>query len=82
MAQATITSKGQITIPKEIRDSLHLGMGDRIDFLLTSDGEVIMRPVAHAAREVFGLLANRASKPKSLEQIDQKLRDSFKRNSS
>ena len=36
--QATITSKGQVTLPKPIRDRLHLKPGDRIDFMLEDDG--------------------------------------------
>ena len=41
---ATVTSKGQITIPKEIRDLLHICTNDKVDFVL--DGErVLMAPV-------------------------------------
>ena len=36
--QATITSKGQVTLPKPIRDRLHLKPGDKIDFMLEDDG--------------------------------------------
>jgi len=32
MATATLTSKGQITVPKEVRDQLHLSTGDRVAF--------------------------------------------------
>ena len=40
---ATLTSKGQTTIPKEIRDSLGMKPGDRMTFTLMADGTVIMR---------------------------------------
>ena len=41
---ATVTSKGQVTIPKEVRDFLHIRSNDKIDFVL--DGErVILTPV-------------------------------------
>ena len=43
MSNATLTSKGQITIPKEIRDSLGLKPKDRLNFTLLNDGTVIMR---------------------------------------
>ena len=43
MANATLTSKGQTTIPKEIRDSLGLKPKDRLNFTLLHDGTVIMR---------------------------------------
>lgn len=81
MTQATLTSKGQITIPKEIRDSLHLSTGDKIDFLLTQNGEAIIRPVAQTAQEVFGLLAKQKRKPVSVEQMDTKVKESFRKKS-
>jgi AbrB family looped-hinge helix DNA binding protein len=41
---ATVTSKGQVTIPKEIRDLLHIRSNDKVDFIL--DGErVLLAPV-------------------------------------
>jgi antitoxin PrlF len=43
MSNATLTSKGQTTIPKEIRDSLGLKAKDRLNFTLLHDGTVIMR---------------------------------------
>lgn len=39
-AHATLTTKGQITIPKEIREALHLGKGDQVAFRLREDGVV------------------------------------------
>lgn len=41
--QATVTSKGQITIPKEIRERLELTRGETVSFELTDEGEVVMR---------------------------------------
>ena len=42
MATATLTSKGQITLPKVIRERLGLGTGDRVAFLERSDGTVVL----------------------------------------
>jgi AbrB family looped-hinge helix DNA binding protein len=44
MATATMTSKGQVTIPKEVRDALRLETGHRIAFQVRGDGIVEMRP--------------------------------------
>ena len=39
----TITSKGQVTIPKRIRDSLNLGPGSRVVFDVNDQGEIVLR---------------------------------------
>jgi len=44
MATATVTSKGQITIPKVVRDELGLREGDRVAFRVLEDGSVIVEP--------------------------------------
>lgn len=41
----TVTSKGQVTIPKPLRDYLGLQPGSRVDFAYTADGQVVLRPV-------------------------------------
>jgi antitoxin PrlF len=56
MTTATLTSKGQITIPKEIRERLLLHAGDKLDFNLTDAGSVILTPVTRRVDEVFGRL--------------------------
>jgi antitoxin PrlF len=56
MPEATVTSKGQITIPKEVRDALDLGEGQRVSFLLRDDGVVEMRPATVDLRELVGML--------------------------
>lgn len=42
--RARITSKGQVTIPKPIRDRLGLAAGQDVEFVLTDDGELRLRP--------------------------------------
>ena len=56
MPTATITSKGQITLPKRVRDHLRLGPGDRVEFVIDADGGVRVRPTAGSAKALFGLL--------------------------
>lgn len=56
MSLATITSKGQTTIPKEIRDSLNLQPKDQVQFTLVADETVIMRVKKRSVRELFGVL--------------------------
>lgn len=45
---ATLTTKGQVTIPKTIRDKLNLRAGDKLDFRLDADGD--LRVAAATAR--------------------------------
>jgi AbrB family looped-hinge helix DNA binding protein len=40
MSESTISSKGQVTVPKAIRQRLHLQAGDRLQFLVDGDGSV------------------------------------------
>lgn len=42
-AQSTLTSKGQITLPVELRRQWGLKAGDRLDFTLEADGRVVVR---------------------------------------
>jgi AbrB family looped-hinge helix DNA binding protein len=49
MAKAKMTSKGQITLPKEIRDQLGLELGDEVEFYM-EDGEYHMRKVPPPSR--------------------------------
>jgi len=60
--EATLTSKGQTTIPKEIRDSLRMKAGDRMSFTLMSDGVVLMRVKNKPASELAGLLYKKGRK--------------------
>jgi AbrB family looped-hinge helix DNA binding protein len=41
----TLTSKGQVTIPKQIRDALHLVPGSQVEFAVNPEGEVVIRKV-------------------------------------
>lgn len=71
MAVATLTSKGQTTIPKEIRDLLGLSPGDKLDFVVESDGRVVLRPATLDVRALRGMLRKKGRKPVSLEQMDR-----------
>ncbi len=67
--QATMTSKGQVTVPKTVRDKLQLRPGDRIDFLLDDNG-ARMTPVKASVKELKGMLSKPTS-PVSLAKMDE-----------
>ncbi len=69
--EATLTSKGQTTIPKPIRDSLGMKTGDRMSFTLMPDGVVIMRVKNKRVSELAGLLHKKGRKPLPIELLSR-----------
>jgi antitoxin PrlF len=69
--EATLTSKGQTTIPKEIRDRLHMKVGDRMTFTLLPDGTVLMRVKNKSVMEVAGRLHRKGRKALPVEQLSR-----------
>jgi len=55
LAQSTLTSKGQITIPKKIRDALGLDDGARVTFIIREAGGVGMRPESGDLVSLYGI---------------------------
>ena len=78
MALATITTKGQVTIPKSVRDSLMLSTGDKIEFVVTNKREALIRPVSKKVDDVFGILHKPGRKTVSVEEMDEKIRQRMK----
>jgi len=75
MPSAKLTSKGQITVPREVREALGLQTGDRLAFRIRDDGTVIVEP------ETLDLLSLRASvrsaiKGVTVEAMDDAMRKS------
>jgi AbrB family looped-hinge helix DNA binding protein len=79
MRQATLTSKGQITIPKYVRESLALKVGDKIEFVLTESKEVIMRPVTKTVDEVYGRLFKPERAAVTVDEMDALLKRKISR---
>ena len=73
MPVAKLTSRGQLVIPKPVRLHLHLQPGDRVDFVIQDDGEVVVRPAVGDVRELKGILP-RPARPISLEEMDNAIR--------
>ena len=70
MPEATLTTKGQVTIPKEVREHLKLETGARVDFIIEDDGTVTLKPVTRHVRELAGLLHRPARRALSVEAMD------------
>ena len=69
MATASITSKGQITIPADIRRYLSLNTGDRVEFLIEPDGKVYFMPQTQDVQALKSLL-KKQSKKVSIEAMN------------
>ncbi len=70
MASATITAKGQTTIPKSVRDRLGLAPGDRVEFVVQDDGTAVMVPATVPLMALKGCLP-RPRRALSLEDMDR-----------
>lgn len=79
MPATMITSKGQTTIPKEIRDYLNLHPGDRIDFVIKEDGKVFLEPATLDVKELGGILYRPGQKSVTIEEMERAIRKSLKR---
>jgi len=73
MAKATMTSKGQVTIPKSIRDYLGAETGDRLSFEIRETGEVVVQAETADVRELRGALPRPARKV-SLDEMEAAVR--------
>ncbi|MDR1426333.1 MAG: AbrB/MazE/SpoVT family DNA-binding domain-containing protein [Bifidobacteriaceae bacterium] len=73
MTTLTITSKGQITLKKELLDALGVGPGDKVEAHVAADGSAVLRPVARdaAVDKAAGILARYATKPVTVEEMNR-----------
>ena len=74
MPKATLTSKGQLVIPKAIREHLGLRPGDKLDFVVQDDGDVLIRPAVEDVRRLKGMLHRPGRKPVSVAAMNQAIR--------
>lgn len=68
MTTATITSKGQVTIPLQVRTAMGVGAGDRVDFVRMADGNYAVVPASHSVRSLKGIIGQ-PKKPVSLDDM-------------
>lgn len=72
MIESTLTSKGQITIPKAVREALQLETGDKVYFDVRSDGTVVLVARNEPVEALFGLLRAKAKlrRPLTVEEMN------------
>lgn len=69
MISATMTSKGQITIPKQIRAELGLVLGTRVTFTRIKDGDYVLSRKRHSVKDLKGRLRY-TGEPKTLDEME------------
>lgn len=75
--EATITTKGQVTLPKALRDAMHLKIGDKVLFEEGLDGAYIIRPRTMDVQMLKGCISY-VGEVKTLEQMDLAIAENAK----
>ncbi len=75
MAVATLTSKGQITVPVSVRERLGLKPGDRIDFVLDRDGRLSLEPKRTGFETLRGILKHPKGRAVTVRAMDRAVGD-------
>jgi antitoxin PrlF len=70
MATATVTTKGQVTLPVEVRKRLNLKTGDRIDFVFEPGGDLVLRTSRKPFERLRGMLKSQHSRALTIEEMD------------
>ena len=68
MHTAKITSKGQVTIPRQVREDMGVTSGDRLDFVRMEDGHYAVVPASHSIKSLKGIIP-RPKRPVSLDDM-------------
>ncbi|WP_298255195.1 AbrB/MazE/SpoVT family DNA-binding domain-containing protein [uncultured Arthrobacter sp.] len=75
MVQAKLTSKGQVTIPLEVRRALGLEAGSRIDFVFSADGRLVLEVVRTSVASLQGVLRRDGANTLSVEAMDDAVQE-------
>lgn len=67
----TVTDKGQLTVPKSIRDQFGIEPGSKLDFEPQADGTLRVRVLARGAASLYGLLHKPRMKSRSIDEMDE-----------
>jgi AbrB family looped-hinge helix DNA binding protein len=70
MSIATVTTKGQVTIPKEIRDYLKLETGSKVEFVIDENGNVKIVPLNVPIEAFSGVLHRPGMKTATIEEME------------
>jgi len=69
MVKSTVTSKGQVTIPKEIRTVAMIQTGTEVEFQIDHKGRIYMLPISRDIKDIKGIAYKKRKRPVSLEEM-------------
>lgn len=72
--KATVTSKGQVTIPHVIREQAHIFTGSLLDFQYTKEGFLIVRTMNKEITKLKGIVKSKRRTPVSLREMKKAIR--------
>ena len=76
MLAGTVSSKGQVTIPKEIRKILRVGPSDKVVFTPLGEGKALITSANRPASDVFGILKHRKlERPVSIDEMELAIKE-------
>ncbi|MBM4036345.1 MAG: AbrB/MazE/SpoVT family DNA-binding domain-containing protein [Planctomycetes bacterium] len=75
MVRASLSTRGQLVIPKLIRERMGLHAGDKVDFIVQENGDVVLRPATVHVQSLFGCLRPRNGKVATLEEMERAIRE-------
>lgn len=78
MPKAKITSKGQVTIPKKIREKMNLHPGDQILFEETEQGDIKISSPKKSIKDLRGILHQPGQKAKTVQEMNEGIADYLK----
>ena len=71
MASATVTSKGQITIPASVREDLGLKAGTRVEFVKIANGQYAIRPATISIMSMEGMFYEPGRRAVTIEEMNE-----------
>lgn len=74
---ATVSSKGQVTIPKHLRDELGIATGDELRFLMGPGNRVIITPRNSGLDDLFSSLKSPHERPLTVEELKESAADGW-----
>lgn len=75
MSSTTVTTKGQVTIPKEIREHLNLDTGSKVEFVIDEQGIVKLLPLNVPIQSLSGILYRPGMNTATLEEMEAAIKE-------